>query len=63
MKSSQDAYTDAMTKLTGKDNLLRKVERLKELGAENSKVIPQKWIDKAEVEKEEEVEQPQKELF
>lgn len=65
MKSSQDAYNEAMTKLTGKDNLLRKVERLKELGAENSKVIPQKWLDKAETEKEEDVEvkQPQKELF
>lgn len=63
IKSSQDAYADAMTKLTGKDNLLRKVERLKELGAETSKTIPQKWLDKAEVEKGEEEKLPLKELF
>lgn len=63
IKSSQDAYADAMTKLTGKDNLLRKVERLKELGAETSKTIPQKWLDKAETEKGEEEKLPLKELF
>ncbi|MDZ4844922.1 MAG: DNA recombination protein RmuC [Chitinophagales bacterium] len=63
IKSSQDAYADAMTKLTGKDNLLRKVERLKELGAESSKTIPQKWLDKAETEKGEEEKLPLKELF
>ena len=61
IKSSQDAYSDAMTKLTGRDNLLRKVEKLKALGAETSKSIPQKWLDKAEVENvEDESENPQK---
>ena len=62
IKSSQDAYADAMTKLTGQGSLLRKVEKLKELGAETSKTIPQKWLDRAEVEKVDEKE-PQKELF
>lgn len=63
IKSSQDAYTDAMTKLTGQGNLLRRVEKLKELGAETSKTIPQKWLEKAQVEKMEEPQEKQKELF
>ena len=63
IKSSQDAYGDAMTKLTGQGSLLRRVEKLKELGAETTKTIPQKWLDKAEVEKVEEEKLPQKELF
>ena len=63
IKSSQDAYSDAMTKLTGQGSLLRRVERLKELGAETHKSIPQKWLDKTEDEKIEEAEEKQKELF
>ncbi len=63
IKSSQDAYADAMTKLTGQGSLLRRVEKLKELGAETSKTIPQKWLDRTEPEKMEEEKLPQKELF
>lgn len=62
IKSAQDAYADAMTKLTGQGSLLRRVEKLKELGAETSKVIPEKWLNRAELEKMEQTE-PQKELF
>ncbi|MCO6499251.1 MAG: DNA recombination protein RmuC [Vicingus serpentipes] len=40
IKTSQNAYDDAVKKLsTGKDNLVRKVERIKELGAKTSKQI------------------------
>jgi len=63
IKSSQDAYTDAMTKLTGQGNLLRRVEKLKELGAETNKTIPKKWLEKSQVEEIEEAEEKQKELF
>lgn len=63
IKSSQDAYSDAMIKLTGQGSLLRRVEKLKELGAETNKTIPQKWLDKAQVETVEEPEEKQKELF
>jgi hypothetical protein len=52
-----------MTKLTGQGSLLRRVEKLKELGAETNKTIPQKWLDKAQVEKVEEPQEKQKELF
>jgi len=63
IRLSQDAYADAMTKLTGQGNLLRRVEKLKELGAETTKSIPQKWLDRAEAEKPDESKEPQKELF
>ena len=42
-------YTEASKKLyEGNDNLVRKTERLKELGAKASKSIAQKLLDKAE---------------
>jgi DNA recombination protein RmuC len=42
-------YEQAMNKLTdGKDNLIRKTERLKELGAKASKTIDQRLLDRSE---------------
>ena len=41
-------YDDAMKKLTdGKDNLVRKTERLRELGAKTSKKINPKLVDRS----------------
>ncbi|MBL3657077.1 DNA recombination protein RmuC [Fulvivirga sediminis] len=49
LRMTQNAYTDAMKKLhDGKDNLVRKSERLRELGAKASKTIDQKLIDRAD---------------
>ena len=47
--STKKTYSDAMKKLVdGKDNLVRKSERLRELGAKASKKIHSKLIDRAE---------------
>ncbi|UII21951.1 DNA recombination protein RmuC [Fulvivirga ligni] len=49
LRITQNAYTDAMKKLyEGKDNLVRKSERLRELGAKASKTIDPKLIDRAD---------------
>ncbi|MCB0402620.1 MAG: DNA recombination protein RmuC [Flavobacteriales bacterium] len=49
IKTSQLAYDEAVKKLsTGKDNLVRKVERIKELGAKTSKQIDGKYLDEHE---------------
>lgn len=40
LNSVQSGLTKAMTKLAGRDNLVRQCERLTELGAKNSKQIP-----------------------
>ncbi|UII28599.1 DNA recombination protein RmuC [Fulvivirga maritima] len=49
LRMTQNAYSDAMKKLhEGKDNLVRKSERLRELGAKASKTIDQKLIDRAD---------------
>lgn len=49
LQQTQGSYKDAMNKLVdGKDNLIRKTERLKELGAKTSKAIDQKLIDRSE---------------
>lgn len=46
---TQSTYQDAMKKLSeGKDNLVRKTERLKELGAKASKSMDQKLLDRSE---------------
>jgi len=63
IKSSQDAYSDAMTKLTGHGSLLRRVEKLKELGAETTKAIPQKWLNRTEPDEAEEETETQRQLF
>lgn len=47
LNTVQSTYNSSMTKLTGKGNLLTRVERLKTLGAKASKQIDQKWLDKA----------------
>ena len=47
--STKKTYSDAMNKLVdGKDNLVRKSERLRELGAKASKKINSKLIDRAD---------------
>ncbi|MGO3261849.1 MAG: DNA recombination protein RmuC, partial [Mesonia sp.] len=41
----QGSYETAMKKLTGKGNLIRRVEKLKKLGAKASKQIDQKLVN------------------
>ena len=48
----QGTYTTAMKKLTGKGNLITRVERLKKLGAKTSKHLDQKLLDRAREEEE-----------
>ncbi|NBW36109.1 MAG: DNA recombination protein RmuC [Cytophagia bacterium] len=49
IKSTQNSYQDAMNKLIeGKDNLVRKTERLKELGAKTTKQLSQQLLDRAD---------------
>ena len=55
----QNSYEGAMKKLTGKGNLIRRVEKLKKLGAKASKQLDQKLLNRAEYdESEEEAENP-----
>ncbi|MFY0688013.1 MAG: DNA recombination protein RmuC [Cyclobacteriaceae bacterium] len=50
IKSTQSTYEEAMKKLhSGKDNLIRKTERLRELGAKTTKIMDQKLLDRADV--------------
>lgn len=47
--SAKDGYTDAMKKLyDGSGNLVRRTEKLKELGAKTTKSIPDKLIERAD---------------
>ena len=49
LNTTKNTYEDAMKKLTeGKDNLVRKTERLRELGAKPSKKINPKLLDRSE---------------
>ena len=49
INTTKNTYEDAMKKLTdGKDNLVRKTERLRELGAKASKKINPKLLDRSE---------------
>ena len=49
LNTTKNTYEDAMNKLTeGKDNLVRKTERLRELGAKTSKKINSKLIERSE---------------
>ncbi len=51
IKKTQSSYEDAMNKLsTGKDNLIRKTERLKELGAKTSKTQDERLLERADQE-------------
>lgn len=47
LQTVQNSYASSMTKLTGKGNLLGRVEKLKRLGAKASKQIDQKWLNRA----------------
>ena len=48
LKSAKDSYDGAMNKLsTGKDNLVRKTENIKALGAKTSKCLPDSLIQRA----------------
>lgn len=48
LQTTQNSYQEAMKKLVdGKDNLVRKTERLRELGAKTSKTIDPKLIDQS----------------
>ncbi len=50
LATTKRTYDEAMNKLTtGKDNLIRKTERLKELGAKSSKAMDPKILNRAEV--------------
>lgn len=48
IKSSNDAYSSAMKKLTGQQNLIKDITKLEELGVSPQKKIEQKWITKSE---------------
>ncbi|MCW5519699.1 DNA recombination protein RmuC [Aureitalea sp. L0-47] len=48
----QGTYENAMKKLTGRGNLIRRVEKLKKLGAKASKTIDDKLLKRAEEESE-----------
>ncbi len=47
LKTVQGSYDTSMKKLTGKGNLIKKVEKIKELGAKTSKVMNKSLIDRA----------------
>src|SRR5690606_25470006 len=49
----QGSYETAMKKLTGKGNLINRVEKLKKLGAKASKQLDQNLISRAQKEEEE----------
>ncbi|MDG3581518.1 DNA recombination protein RmuC [Galbibacter pacificus] len=65
LQTVQNTYSSSMTKLTGKGNLLTRVEKLKKLGAKASKQIDQKWLNRAsEIDDEDELpENPQEKLL
>ena len=47
LNTVQHTYSNSMTKLTGRGNLLSRVENLKILGAKASKQIDQKWLKRS----------------
>ena len=47
LKTVQGSYDTSMKKLTGKGNLIKKVEKIKELGAKTSKVMNKSLLDRA----------------
>ncbi|MBV1887672.1 MAG: DNA recombination protein RmuC [Urechidicola sp.] len=48
LKTVQGSYDSSMKKLTGKGNLIRKVERIRELGAKTNKNINKNLLDRAD---------------
>jgi|TARA_R110002072_G_scaffold125944_3_gene262641 DNA recombination protein RmuC len=51
----QNSYEGAMKKLTGRGNLIRRVEKLKKLGAKASKTIDNKLLSRANEESDEDI--------
>ncbi len=49
IKSTDKAYSSAMKKLTGQQNLVKDIERLQQLGVKTNKQINPKWIKKADM--------------
>ena len=47
LKTVQGSYDTSMKKLTGKGNLVNKVEKIRELGAKTSKIMNKNLLDKA----------------
>jgi DNA recombination protein RmuC len=47
LKTVQSTYDVSMKKLTGRGNLISKVENIKQLGATASKSLPQNLLDRA----------------
>ena len=58
----QNTYSGAMRKLTGKGNLITKVEKLKKMGASASKQINEKLLSKAALAEDNEIEEVGKAL-
>ncbi len=48
LKTVQGTYDVSMKKLTGRGNLINKVENIRKLGATTSKVLPQNLLDRAQ---------------
>jgi DNA recombination protein RmuC len=44
LKSTGNAYETAMKKLTGKQNLVKDIDKLEELGISPKQKIGQKWL-------------------
>jgi DNA recombination protein RmuC len=47
LKTVQGSYDTSMKKLTGKGNLVKKVEKIRELGAKTSKIMNKNLLDRA----------------
>jgi len=47
LKTVQGSYDTSMKKLTGKGNLVKKVERIRELGAKTTKIMNKNLLDRA----------------
>ena len=47
LKTVQSSYDTSMKKLTGKGNLVKKVEKIRELGAKTSKIMNKNLLDRA----------------
>lgn len=47
LKTVQGSYDTSMKKLTGQGNLIKKVERIKELGAKTSKIMNKNLLDRS----------------
>jgi DNA recombination protein RmuC len=47
LKTVQGSYDTSMKKLTGKGNLIKKVQKIKELGAKTSKIMNKNLLDRA----------------